>query len=585
MATVSLNTIKEWFKKGKLPTQEQFHSTWDSFWHKNEKINPQSVDGLNETLGKKVDSEYLEAHKIDSNAHTDIREAINQEAAERLRIDMALVEVLQQEMTTREIADGALQERIEQEKRERISAVEGLEDEMSREATSRQDADAVLRENINNERNSRETADTDLQNQINRKIEFLQYSKAGYKLTMGKDNGSEDIPLVGLMKGVRSGREAGEHKLYFEMCNDQEIVVNLGKDLVVTHGAYNPATQNIELTTVDGSVINIPAGDLIDVYTGGETASVKVRVSDDNVITAEIAFSGNGSANTASRSDHDHNATYEPKDPSLQNQKHSHGNKSVLDGITDLMIKGWNALTSFPGFGTTAGKAAEGNHGHTTSDFTPELLATLKGDTGGKGDPFRYSDFTPAQLEALKVKGDKGEQGEPGKDSELVQYGTWLPLFYSIIDFPALFKAVPNSGKWYRIGNRVYCSVILTNDNPSNTMFPNLIAGGLPFEPVSRQRISPFPLMSKLFICDPDRRSTTVQMFGEEYNEFYVEIDGTISSNCADNSIVEKVIFDYGNVIENIPAGSQGTGIIALPDELCMGKSGTVEWSFNYEIA
>ncbi len=188
-----------------------------------------------------------------------------------------------------------------------------------------------------------------------------------------------------------------------------------------------------------------------------------------------------------------------------------------------------------------------------------------------------HSNFTPEQFAELR--------NELSKDSELVQYGTWLPLFYSIIDFPALFKAVPNSGKWYRIGNRVYCSVILTNDNPSNTMFPNLITGGLPFEPVSRQRISPFPLMSKLFICDPDRRSTTVQMFGEEYNEFYVEIDGTISSNCADNSIVEKVIFDYGNVIENIPAGSQGTGIIALPDELCMGKSGTVEWSFNYEIA
>ena len=51
------------------------------------------------------------------------------------------------------------------------------------------------------------------------------------------------------------------------------------------------------------------------------------------------------------------------------------------------------------------------------SDFTPAQLNALKGSqgergeiglTGPKGDPFVYSDFTPAQLEALKVKGDKG---------------------------------------------------------------------------------------------------------------------------------------------------------------------------------
>ena len=38
----------------------------------------------------------------------------------------------------------------------------------------------------------------------------------------------------------------------------------------------------------------------------------------------------------------------------------------------------------------------------TYSDFTPEQLEALK----VKGDPFTYSDFTPEQLEALKVKGD-----------------------------------------------------------------------------------------------------------------------------------------------------------------------------------
>lgn len=40
-----------------------------------------------------------------------------------------------------------------------------------------------------------------------------------------------------------------------------------------------------------------------------------------------------------------------------------------------------------------------------------------QGIQGLKGDPFRYEDFTPAQLESLKgPKGDPGIQGIPGKD-------------------------------------------------------------------------------------------------------------------------------------------------------------------------
>ena len=32
------NTIKNWFLTGLKPTQSQFWATWDSFWHKDEKI-------------------------------------------------------------------------------------------------------------------------------------------------------------------------------------------------------------------------------------------------------------------------------------------------------------------------------------------------------------------------------------------------------------------------------------------------------------------------------------------------------------------------------------------------------------------
>ena len=49
------------------------------------------------------------------------------------------------------------------------------------------------------------------------------------------------------------------------------------------------------------------------------------------------------------------------------------------------------------------------------SDFTQEQLEALRGPAGPKGDkgePFKYSDFTPEQLAALK--GPKGDPGPPG---------------------------------------------------------------------------------------------------------------------------------------------------------------------------
>ncbi len=47
---VSISTIREWFRTGLKPTQEQFWSTWDSFWHKDEQIPIQTIENLQGTL-------------------------------------------------------------------------------------------------------------------------------------------------------------------------------------------------------------------------------------------------------------------------------------------------------------------------------------------------------------------------------------------------------------------------------------------------------------------------------------------------------------------------------------------------------
>ena len=66
------------------------------------------------------------------------------------------------------------------------------------------------------------------------------------------------------------------------------------------------------------------------------------------------------------------------------------------------------------------------------SDFTQEQLNALKGPKGDKGEPFRYSDFTAEQLQALKgPKGDPGSGGgqvtsQPIEIYEVV-WGTAVP--------------------------------------------------------------------------------------------------------------------------------------------------------------
>lgn len=65
---VSLDTIKSWFKKGLYPTESQFASTFDSFWHKDDAIPMASVQNLTQTLNNKASA----FHKHEMSDITDI---------------------------------------------------------------------------------------------------------------------------------------------------------------------------------------------------------------------------------------------------------------------------------------------------------------------------------------------------------------------------------------------------------------------------------------------------------------------------------------------------------------------------------
>jgi hypothetical protein len=42
----SLSTIKNWFKTGLRPTEQQFSDTWNSFFHKNDNVPIAQVEGI-----------------------------------------------------------------------------------------------------------------------------------------------------------------------------------------------------------------------------------------------------------------------------------------------------------------------------------------------------------------------------------------------------------------------------------------------------------------------------------------------------------------------------------------------------------
>jgi hypothetical protein len=67
-------------------------------------------------------------------------------------------------------------------------------------------------------------------------------------------------------------------------------------------------------------------------------------------------------------------------------------------------------------------------------DFTPQQIEALK----VKGDPFVYGDFTPGQLEALKVKGDQGEQGVPVKTQNFTLTALDIRLGYVSLSLPVI---------------------------------------------------------------------------------------------------------------------------------------------------
>ena len=100
MAQTAINIIKNWFKTGLKPTQDQFWNWMDSFWHKDELIPQDKIQDLSTTLSGKADADQL-ANKANADATglTDEQKSAWKEAlsVREVPANIALVDKLDKE--------------------------------------------------------------------------------------------------------------------------------------------------------------------------------------------------------------------------------------------------------------------------------------------------------------------------------------------------------------------------------------------------------------------------------------------------------------------------------------------------------
>lgn len=90
--------------------------------------------------------------------------------------------------------------------------------------------------------------------------------------------------------------ESSTRTITIPVVGDDDVVINLGKDLVVENGVLvdgegeNEGKQFLKLTLTSGDVVTIDLSKLIDIYTGGETDTAEVTV-DGNTIKVDVKIS------------------------------------------------------------------------------------------------------------------------------------------------------------------------------------------------------------------------------------------------------------------------------------------------------
>lgn len=123
-------------------------------------------------------------------------------------------------------------------------------------------------------------------------VQNMEVGEAAATLKMTRGGAASNIVVPGVV--TTPSYDATTRTITLPVSDGETVTIALGKDIFIDTAAdnkYNAETGNIELHLNDGTKIEIPASALIDVYTGGQTGTATVSVSDGNVITCDVRLS------------------------------------------------------------------------------------------------------------------------------------------------------------------------------------------------------------------------------------------------------------------------------------------------------
>lgn len=100
------------------------------------------------------------------------------------------------------------------------------------------------------------------------------------KITQGITSNDVEVNLAGVVSNPSYNEDT--RTIVLPRYGEDALVINLGKDLVVTKGEYKEDTQELVLTLTNDQVIRIPVASLVSAYTASTDISEAVKITIEN---------------------------------------------------------------------------------------------------------------------------------------------------------------------------------------------------------------------------------------------------------------------------------------------------------------
>lgn len=310
----SLNDIKSWFKTGKFPTESQFSQTWDSFWHKAEKISMNAIENLEQILSLKADRDLVDRQ------------------VENLRNTKENVGIAREQLTTHNAAEDAHQELFDLKAND--AEVYHREELDARFLNHSEDVDLHLQEGERESWNAHrdDTAIHKTSEQIRAEIvegdipaTIARDSEVDGKITSHNGSGATHQDIRNMISNIQSGttvvkkseyagKLGNESASYTKIQLDAKInkhiknvaynpvnavftftfedgttqLIDTPVENTVKDGHYDSATTELVLVLISGQEIRIPAAGLVKVYAGKESVTTTTKVDPTGGISVDL---------------------------------------------------------------------------------------------------------------------------------------------------------------------------------------------------------------------------------------------------------------------------------------------------------